>query len=91
MPPEVCPHCGTAVPPQARACPDCGADENTGWAEDAPQATAADLGLPDEEFDYAEFARREFGSPSAKPRGLHWVWWLTGLVVLLAIIWFWIL
>ncbi len=91
MPPEVCPHCGAAVPPQARACPGCGADENTGWAEDAQQTTAADVGLPDEEFDYEDFTRREFGSASSKPRGLHWVWWLTGLVVLLAIILFWIL
>ena len=90
-PPETCPSCGADVPRSAKACPGCGADENTGWAEDAKQATAADLGLPDEDFDYGEFARREFARPSPKPRGLHWVWWLTGIALLIAILLFWVL
>lgn len=30
----VCPNCGAAVPLKAKACPECGSDENTGWSED---------------------------------------------------------
>ncbi len=29
-----CPNCGEEVPIKARACPDCGSDENTGWSDD---------------------------------------------------------
>jgi len=91
MPPETCPNCGVAVPRRARACPGCGADEQTGWADDAQQANAADLGLPDEDFNYDEFARREFGRPALRPHGLAWLWWLTAIVLLGAIVLFWIL
>ena len=90
-PPETCPNCGADVPRNAKACPGCGAGENTGWAEDAQQATTADLGLPDEDFDYDEFAKREFGQSSTKPRGLHWVWWLVGIALLGAILLTWVL
>ena len=90
-PPETCPNCGVNVPRNAKACPGCGADENTGWAEDAQQATAADLGLPDDDFNYDEFTKREFGKSSAKPSGLHWVWWLAGIAVLMAILFTWVL
>lgn len=91
MPPAICPNCGAEVPRRARACPACGADENAGWQEGADQATAADLGLPGEDFDYDEFVQREFAKPTPKPRGLHWVWWLTGVALLVAIVLFWIL
>lgn len=91
MPPEICPNCGAEVPRRARACPGCGADEQTGWAEEARHATSADLGLPEEDFDYDEFVKREFAAPSPRPPGLAWVWWLTGLALLLAIVLVWIL
>ncbi len=89
--PETCPNCGADVPRNAKACPGCGADENTGWAEAAQQATAADLGLPDEDFDCDEFTKRELGKPYVKPSGLHWVWWLAGIAVLMAILFTWVL
>jgi hypothetical protein len=78
MPPEICPNCGAPVPRRAKACPACGADERTGWAEDAH---TGDLDLPDEDFDYDDYVRREFGG-EVKPRGLHWFWWLIGVVLL---------
>ena len=59
MPPEVCPNCGTEVPRNVKACPECGSDENTGWSE---TASADNLGLLDEEFNYDEFVKEEFGS-----------------------------
>ena len=86
MPPKTCPNCGADVPRHAKACPGCGADENTGWAEDAQQATPADLGLPEEDFDYSEFTQREFSKPSSKSQGLAWVWWLAGLALLATIL-----
>jgi len=86
--PEYCPNCGAAVPPNARACPECGSDESTGWSESADQDR---LGLPSDEFDYDEFVRNEFGAPkkSIRPRGISLFWWITAVVVVLALLrWF---
>jgi uncharacterized membrane protein YvbJ len=79
-PPEICPHCGADVPPNAKACPECGSDETTGWSEDTERAN---LGLPDENFSYDEFVKEEFGGKQVKPRGIHWVWWLVAVFLLL--------
>ena len=87
MSPEVCPNCGAVVPPKARTCPECGADESTGWSE---TAYASGLGLPDEKFDYDEYVKEEFGSRSPKPRGLHWVWWLTALLLVGGLLFCWL-
>ena len=83
MPPEVCPNCGAEVPPNARACPECGADENTGWSEEARQS---DLGLPDDEFDYDDFVKREFGGEKPVPRGIHWFWWTVAILLLVGFV-----
>jgi zinc-ribbon domain len=83
MSPENCPHCGADIPPNAKACPECGSDEKTGWSE---EAHASGLDLPEEEFDYEAFVKREFGNEKkAAPRGT-WFWWLIALLVLLAFI-----
>ncbi len=87
MPPETCPNCGAEVPPKARACPECGADEQTGWSE---AARVDGLDLPDENFDYEDYVKREFGGPSAVPRGIHWFWWAVGLVVAAVLVAFWL-
>jgi hypothetical protein len=79
MPPEVCPNCGAEIPRTARSCPTCGSDETTGWSE---EAAASGLDLPNQDFDYNEFVKEEFGSRSPKPRGLHWFWWLVGIALL---------
>ena len=81
MTPEVCPNCGAEVPRNAKACPECGSDETTGWSE---EAHASGLDLPDEEFDYDKFVEEEFGGKKPKPRGIHWFWWLVAIVLLLA-------
>ena len=78
MPPEVCPNCGAIVPPNAKCCPECGADEQTGWSD---SAQADRLGIPDENFDYDKFVKEEFSPSSPKPRGIHWLWWVTALVL----------
>lgn len=79
--PQVCPVCGEDVPHGASACPECGADELSGWREDA-DATGG-LGLPDEGFDYEEFVRKEFGK-GVKPEGIGWAWWAAAVAALLA-------
>jgi len=88
MPPEICPQCGAEVPPNARACPECGSDEETGWSE---KARAEQLGLPDEDFDYEEFVKEEFGpQKKIRPRGISWLWW-TVAVILVVILMSWVL
>jgi len=89
MPPEVCPVCGAEVPPNAKACPQCGADEKTGWSE---EAGAEGLDLPDEDFDYEEFVQREFGGGKKKPipRGIHWFWWVVAILLVAAFVWGWL-
>src|SRR2546423_13045326 len=83
--PEICPVCGENVPRGALACPECGADHNSGWREEAQSYDGVDL--PDE-FDYDEFTRREFGS-SPKPPGISAIWWITAIVLgLLTLLYF---
>ena len=77
--PKICPVCGEGVPRGSLACPECGADHNSGWREDA--ADYDGLELPDDNFDYAEFAQREFGS-GLKPAGIKTIWWVTAIIVL---------
>ena len=87
MAPEICPNCGAEVPRKARACPECGADEATGWSE---EARASGLDLPDENFDYDDFVKREFGEKSPVPRGGAWYWWVVALALAVAFIVFWL-
>lgn len=84
-PPEICPNCGAEVPRDAKACPECGSDETTGWSE---QARYDSLDLPDENFDYDEFVEREFGEKkkSPVPRGVHWFWWIAALLLIAALV-----
>lgn len=87
-PPKVCPVCGENVPPVALACPECGADHTTGWREDAETYDGVDL--PDDDFDYEEFVKKEFGS--SRSPGFKRIWWITAIVVLgvFIAIYFWV-
>ena len=78
MTPEICPNCGEEVPPKAKACPGCGACEETGWSDEA-RAEAA--GIPSDEFDYDEFVQREFEGKKAK-RKFGGLWVVTAIVLL---------
>jgi len=77
-PPDNCPNCGAEVPAGAKACPACGADEKTGWSE---EAHVGGLNLPDETFDYDEFVDREFGKKKVLPHGISWFWWAVAIVL----------
>ena len=67
--PKECANCGAEIPRGASACPECGADERTGWRE---QSVYDGLDLPDEES-------------ASKPAsgGVALGWKLTGLVLLI--------
>lgn len=72
------------MPRKARACPECGADESTGWSE---EAAASGLDLPNQEFDYEEFVKREFEPETERlPRGIKPLWWIVALVLALLLI-----
>jgi hypothetical protein len=76
-PPETCPVCGEDVPRGAKACPGCGADERSGWNDEATRYDGLDL--PDEAFadeQTERAARRDHG------RGL-WLVVAVGLLILL--------
>jgi predicted nucleic acid-binding Zn ribbon protein len=74
-PPETCANCGAAIPPNARACPGCGADERTGWAE---QDIYDGLDLPEDE----ETQERDNRSRQ-KREGHRWFWLYVAIVLLL--------
>ncbi len=75
---DTCPNCGADLPANAKVCRECGSDEETGWSE---QARSDGLGLPDEDFDHDDFVKREFGEATPVPRGIHWIWWLVALAL----------
>lgn len=70
QPPETCANCGADIPRHARACPECGADERTGWRDLSPYDG---VDLPEAESEQP--ARREVN-------GLPWYWWGVGLALL---------
>src|ERR1700692_1056393 len=85
--PDICPVCGEDVPRGALACPECGADHNSGWREDADTYDGVDL--PDQDFNYDEFIREEFG-PAPNPAQVKTIWWIAAIVltVLFVVIYF---
>ncbi len=81
MPPEPrapasCAQCGTDLAPAARACPECGADERTGWRE---TSVHDGLDLPDHAW---EDDRADPPRPTPRVNGLAWYWWLCGVGLL---------
>ena len=58
----VCPICGADVPHKARACPQCGADEQTGWSN---QTYLDGIDMPGDE-SYSELVEKEFGAGGVK-------------------------
>lgn len=91
MAPEICPNCGAVLARNARVCPECGADERTGWSEDA-EADRLDLPRTGN-FDYDDFIRSEFGDGrgrGAAPGGRPLWHWVVAMLLLLALIAWWV-
>lgn len=78
-PPAACANCGGDIPRRAHACPECGADERTGWRE---TSIYGGLDLPEADRETANSADPR----PAFPNGLPWLWWLTGVVLLIALV-----
>ena len=78
--PEECANCGAAIPRGAKACPECGADERTGWRE--TEATRYDgLDLPDSAFEENADSTRE-PQRRRNVNGTPWYWWCVGVALL---------
>lgn len=76
--PRECAVCGADVPRGARACPECGADERTGWREPDPYDG---LDLPEQAWT----DDRDAHSQSPARSGPAWYWWLTAVLLLVAL------
>lgn len=77
-PPDECANCGAAIPRGARACPECGADERTGWRE---TSLYDGLDLPETAWNDDDSDAR----PARRPRdrgGLAWYWIAAAILVL---------
>lgn len=79
-PPDICPVCQEDVPPKAKACPQCGADERSGWNEDALLYDGLDL--PDEAWE-DDRGPGERNSPHPLPL----IWRLAGALALAGMLW----
>jgi hypothetical protein len=77
-PPPECANCGADIPPRAHACPECGADEKTGWRD---SDVYDGLDLPADAW-----GEDESSPPQPLPRELPWYWWAAGLAVLIGFI-----
>lgn len=75
--PDHCALCGAEIPPKAHACPECGADERTGWRE---QSVYDGIDLPDDEETQAADRRSQ-----QKRDGHRWLWWLVAATVILTL------
>lgn len=83
--PFICPNCGAEVPAKAPACPECGADENTGWSDD----TIYDgTGIEDaDEFKYEDWKRREVDGRGPRRTSKQWFWWIVAVLILALLVW----
>ena len=87
MPPKrdhefICPACGESVHAGALACPHCGADDNSGWREDAFESDFE----TDDAFDYDRFVADEYGTGPGKMArpAFGWFWWIVGVILAIA-------
>jgi hypothetical protein len=85
----LCPGCGDDVPIGPRGCPRCtkppkqrGKAQRRSWEQDR---IYDDLDLPDQDFDYESFVRREFPQePAPLQFDRKTLWWATAVVLLAA-------
>lgn len=79
----VCPHCGADVPQNAKSCPSCGSDENTGWSE---FTYMDEIQAPDEN-EYMDILNNEFPenkNTNHKKNSNSWIF-ITGTILLILI------
>ena len=69
-----CPHCEKNKRPQRKIV-----KESKSWEQ---EDTADGLDLPDEDFDYDDFIKREFSKTPHHRIGIRWYWYLVAVVML---------
>ena len=80
-PPAECANCGASIPRHAKACPECGADERTGWRE---TSVYDDLDLPESAWSGDNDTEKK--PQTARVNGVPWYWWTAGVVLLLLLV-----
>jgi hypothetical protein len=85
QPPAECANCGAPIPRRAKACPECGADEKTGWREGS---IYDGLDLPDTAWADENEANARPRRRSRHVNDVPWFWWAVGagLIVLLVVV-----
>jgi hypothetical protein len=78
--PSECANCGADIPPGARACPECGADERTGWRE---TSVYDGLELPEEASTQSSSDRLRTQAGQRSVNGIAWYWWCAAVALLL--------
>jgi uncharacterized membrane protein YvbJ len=72
-----CPHCGEQINKNAKACPYCGSDEQTGWSD---QTYMDDIDLGDD-IDYEDLVQKEFPKSTPALKKISWIT-VVGAIVL---------
>jgi hypothetical protein len=65
--------CGATVPRGSRACPECGADERSGWDEDAARYDGLDL-------------PPEPGEKRPRSDRTPFLWWVIAVILLIVLV-----
>ena len=79
-PPSECAQCGTAISARALACPECGADERTGWRE---TSVYDGLELPDNAWSEQDGESKKPENVNRRVNGIAWYWWCVAVALLL--------
>jgi hypothetical protein len=78
--PTECANCGATIPPAALACPECGADERTGWRE---TSFYDGLDLTEDDALSQSPGSRQHPEHARPVNGIAWYWWCMAVVFLL--------
>jgi hypothetical protein len=85
-----CPTCGDEVRVGSSGCRKCLSLPQD--AQDGAWPDGVDLPEQPDDFDYEDWKKREFGKAAQiKPHHLPWKYWLTGICLLAALVWGWII
>jgi hypothetical protein len=83
-PPPECANCGATIPRTAKACPECGADERTGWRE---SSLYDGLDLPETAWrDDDEDAANSPARSTPRVNGIAWYWWCVGVLLVILLV-----
>jgi len=81
--PDECANCGASIPRDARSCPECGADERTGWRE---TSLYDNLDLPEEAWQEEGSAQTPPARQAPRINGVAWYWWCAGALLIVLLI-----